>query len=264
MIYDFKLNYATEFDNDVKSPYITFTSRADISVKDEEYAVSVSNDVVSRHIVLNNNITLTCNNSYYEISGLDLLKNNSDKKPAIYSNNAAKTTKVTLKTSSDCNAYGWLSDGMSLLIGGSVMLHNFNISAVCTLSDAYAYGIEADYLVSDADFRGNFTVTSKAESNANSHGIDTIFDFSAKDISGKFKIASTSSKGDAASYGVSCCDFKSEKLSGKFDITAVSNTDDSYYDAYAYGFKTAALSVSRGFTGSINVKSNAAGSAQLF
>ena len=260
MIYDSKRNYATEFDNDVTRPYITFTSRADISVKDEEYAVSVSNDVVSRHIVLNNNITLTCNNSYDEISGLDLLKSNSDKKPAIYSNNAAKTTKVTLKTSSDCNAYGWLSDGMSLLIGGSVMLHNFNISAVCTLSDAYAYGIEADYLVSDADFRGNFTVTSKAESNANSHGIDTIVDFSAKDISGKFKIASTSSKGDAASYGVSCCDFKSEKLSGKFDITAVSNTDDSYYDAYAYGFKTAALSVSRGFTGSINVKSNAAGS----
>lgn len=259
MIYDFKLNYATEFDNDVKSPYITFTSRADISVKDEEYAVSVSNDDVSRHIVLNNNITLSCNNSYDEICGIDLLNSNSDKKPAIYSNNAAKTTKVTLKTSSYCSAYGWLIDDMSLLIGGSVMLHNFNISAVCTLSDAYVYGIEADYLVSDADFRGNFTVTSKAESNANSHGIDTIFDFSAKDISGKFKIASTSSKGEAASYGVSCCDFKSEKLSGKFDITAVSNTDDSWYEAYAYGFKTAPLSVSRGFTGSINVKSNAAG-----
>ena len=260
MIYDFKLNYATEFDNDVKSPYITFTSRADISVKDEEYAVSVSNDDVSRHIVLNNNITLSCNNSYDEICGIDLLNSNSDKKPAIYSNNAAKTTKVTLKTSSYCSAYGWLIDDMSLLIGGSVMLHNFNISAVCTLSDAYVYGIEADYLVSDADFRGNFTVTSKAESNANSHGIDTIFDFSAKDISGKFKIASTSSQGDAASYGVSCCDFKSEKLSGKFDITAVSNTDDSWYEAYAYGFKTAPLSVSRGFTGSINVKGNAAGS----
>ena len=260
MIYDSQRNYATEFDNDVESPYITFTSRGDISVKDEEYAVSVSNDVVSRHIVLNNNITLTCNNSHDEISGLDLLKSKSDKKPTIYSNNAAKATKVSLKTSSYCSAYGWLIDDMSLLIGGSVMLHNFNISAVCTLSDAYAYGIEADYLVSDADFRGNFTVTSKAESNANSHGIDTIFDFSAKDISGKFKIASTSSKGDAASYGVSCCDFKSEKLSGKFDITAVSNTDDSYYDAYAYGFKTAALSVSRGFTGSMNVKSNAAGS----
>ena len=258
MIYDSQRNYATEFDNNVESPYITFTSRGDISVKDEEYAVSVSNDVVSRHIVLNNNITLTCNNSHDEISGLDLLKSRSDKKPTIYSNNAAKATKVSLKTSSYCSAYGWLIDDMSLLIGGSVMLHNFNISAVCTLSDAYVYGIEADYLVSDADFRGNFTVTSKAESNANSHGIDTIFDFSAKDISGKFKIASTSSKGDAASYGVSCGDFKSEKLSGKFDITAVSNTDDSYYDAYAYGFKTAALSVSRGFTGSMNVKSNAA------
>ena len=258
MIYDSKRNYATEFDNDVTRPYITFTSRADISLKDEEYAVSVSNDVVSRHIVLNNNITLTCNNSYDEISGLDLLKSNSDKEPAIYSNNAAKNTKVTLKTSSDCNAYGWLSDGMSLLIGGSVMLHNFNISAVCTSSDAYADGIKADYLKSNADFRGNFTVTSKAEYNANSYGIYTIVDFSAKDISGKFKIDSTASKGEATSYGVCCCDFKSEKLSGKFDITAVSNTDDSYDDAYAYGFKTAALSVSRGFTGSMNVKSNAA------
>ena len=257
MIYDSKLNYATEFDNDVKSPYITFTSRADIFVKDEEYAVSVSNDYVSRHIVLNNNITLTCNNSYDEICGIDLLKSNSDKDPTIYSNNAAKNTKVSLKTSSYCNAYGWLIDDMSLLIGGSVMLHNFNISAVCTLSDAYADGIEAYYLVSDADFRGNFTVTSKAESNANSHGIDTIVDFSAKDISGKFKIASTSSKGDAKSYGVSCSDFNSEKLSGNFDITAVTKTGDDWYNAYAYAFKTAAFSVKRGFAGSINVKSNA-------
>ena len=260
MSYDSKRNYATEFDNDVKSPYITFTSRADISVKDEEYAVSVSNDVVSRHIVLNNNITLTCNNSYDEISGLDLLKSNSDKKPAIYSNNAAKTTKVTLKTSSDCNAYGWLSDGMSLLIGGSVMLHNFNISAVCTSSDAYADGIEANDLKSNADFRGNFTITSKAEGSATSRGIALFIDFSAKDISGKFKVSATSPNQYAASYGVTCSDFNSEKLSGKFDITAVTKTGDDWYSAYAYGFKTAALSVSRGFTGSINVKSNAPGS----
>ncbi len=261
MIYDSKRNYATEFDNDVKSPYITFTPKADISVKDKYCAVSVANDYVARHIVLNNNITVTCNNLDSDIWGVDLEESKLDKEPTIYSNNAAKTTKVTLKTDSARYAYGWSSSSnMSLLIGGAVMLHNFNISAVASSGDTYAKGIHAQYLKSDADFRGNFTVTSKAEYNANSYGIYTIVDFSAKDISGKFKIASTASKGDAESYGVRCSAFTSEKLSGKFDITAVSNTDDSWYEAYAYGFKTAPLSVSRGFTGSINVKSNAPGS----
>ena len=261
MIYDSKRNYATEFDNDVKSPYITFTPKADISVKDKYCAVSVANDYVARHIVLNNNITVTCNNLDSDIWGVDLEESKLDKEPTIYSNNAAKTTKVTLKTDSARYAYGWSSSSnMSLLIGGAVMLHNFNISAVASSGDTYAKGIHAKYLKSDADFRGNFTVTSKAVYNANSYCIYTIVDFSAKDISGKFKIASTSSKGDATSYGVYCCDFKSEKLSGKFDITAVTKTGDDWYAAYAYAFRTAAFSVKRGFTGSINVKSNAPGS----
>ena len=42
MIYDSKLNYSSEFDNNITSPYITFTGKADISVKDEYCAVSVA------------------------------------------------------------------------------------------------------------------------------------------------------------------------------------------------------------------------------
>ncbi|MBO5923331.1 MAG: hypothetical protein J6Q81_02335, partial [Lentisphaeria bacterium] len=257
MIYDSKLNYATEFDNDVKSPYITFTGKADISVKDEYCAVSVANDYVARHIVLNNNITVTCNNLDSDIWGVDLEKSKSDKEPTIYSNNAAKTTKVTVKTDFSRSAYGWSSSYyMSLKIGGAVMLHNFNISVTAGAADIYARGIQSQYLKSNADFRGDFTITSKAEGSATSQGIVLWIDFSAKDISGKFKIAATSPQ-DAESYGVTCSDFNSEKLSGKFDITAVTKTGDDWYNAYAYAFKTAAFSVKRGFTGSINVKSNA-------
>ena len=40
MIYDDKLKYPVEFDNDITSPYITFTSKADISVKDKYCAVT--------------------------------------------------------------------------------------------------------------------------------------------------------------------------------------------------------------------------------
>ena len=261
MIYDSKLNYATEFDNHITSPYITFTGKADISVKDEYCAVSVANDYVARHIVLNNNITVTCNNLDSDIWGVDLEKSNSDKEPTIYSNNAAKTTKVTVKTDFSRSAYGWSSSYyMSLKIGGAVMLHNFNISVTGSAADIYASGIQSQYLKSNVDFRGNFTITSKAEGSATSRGIALQIDFSAKDISGKFKVSATSPNQDAESYGVTCGDFNSEKLSGKFDITAVTKTGDDWYNAYAYAFRTAAFSVKRGFTGSINVKSNAPGS----
>ena len=149
MIYDSKLNYSSEFDNSITSPYITFTGKADISVKDEYCAVSVANDYVARHIVLNNNITVTCNNLNSDIWGVDLEESKSDKEPTIYSNNAAKNTKITVKTDFSRSAYGWSSSYyMSLKIGGAVMLHNFNISVTAGAADIYARGIQAQYLKS--------------------------------------------------------------------------------------------------------------------
>ena len=132
MIYDSKRNYTVEIDDYVTSEFITFTAKADISVKEEEAAVKVDISDITRNVVLNNNITVNDTNGYEANGVLFHQSGGNPQTPSIYSGMAAKTTKVTMKNSSvNSFANGWYSFG-NLNVGGSVMLHNFNISAIAT------------------------------------------------------------------------------------------------------------------------------------
>ena len=251
MIYNFKLNYATEFDKDVKIPYITFTSRADISVKDEEAAVKVDISDITRNVVLNNNITVN-DTKGYEANGVLFQSGGNPQTPSIYSGMAAKTTTVTMKNSSvNSFANGWYSFG-NLSVGGSVMLHNFNISAIATAKglEANAIGISGVAITSRADFRGNFTISSQADSYAFGFGISAQ-NLSAGDFSGKFKISVKSADEMARGAGIVAAeDLSLEKLSGSMDINIAG--DQSSGRAVA----GSTVSIARGFTGSAVVKNN--------
>ena len=253
MIYNSKRNYTVEIDDYVTDKFITFTAKADISVNEAEAAVKVDISDITRNVVLNNNITVNDTNGY-EANGVLFQSGGNPQTPSIYSGMAAKTTTVTMKNSSvDSFANGWYSFE-NLSVGGSVMLHNFNISAIATAKglEANAIGISGLAITSLADFRGNFTISSQADSYAFAFGISAQ-NISAGDFSGKFKISAKSANEMVQGAGIFAAETLSlEKLSGSMDINIAG--DQSSGCAVA----GSTVSIARGFTGSLSVKNNSA------
>ena len=219
-----------------------FSSKADITVKNGNYGI-VNNTTYDARLLINNNITVTLKGSGEYAVGINAAKSVSQ----IVSSDIKKTTKVSFVSDSanDVSAYGWRSSTRSWNIGGSELLHNFNIS--CKGATASAYGIYGRGISSSAVFKSNFTVSAHGSQNAYAYAL--YITFSAVDLhtlAGKFTITANSPAGGEACGIFSTRDVSVDNITGSWNITG----KDA---ANAWGIQAAGKTVIGNFAANISV-----------
>ena len=191
-----------------------FSSKADITVKNGNYGIV--NNIYDARLLINNNITVTLKGSGEYAVGINAAKSVSQ----IVSSDIKKTTKVSFESDSANNvsAYGWRNSTRSWNIGGSELLHNFNIS--CKGATASAYGIYSRGISSSAVFKSNFTVSAHGSQNAYAYALYiTLSAVDLHTLAGKFTITANSTADGEACGIFSTRDVSVDNITGSWNIT---------------------------------------------
>lgn len=212
-----------------------FTKKADI--KTSGFGIFVLSDDKTLH--LNNNITIKNTPGFVGLYGIT---DTGDNLTIVGNNTAKKTISTQAKNASDSEVFAkgiLVAEDKQLNIGGSTFFYNFTASAQNTGNGkATAAGIETPELVSDAVFKGNFTITAKTNAgDATATGISATSGFSAQAFSGNFKITAESKSAAATAYGLKLSSWSGDdqELTGSVTITAKAGTTATAYGIFSDG-----------------------------
>ena len=191
-----------------------FSPKADITVKYDYYGIVDS--IYNSRLFINNNITVAFNGSGKSAAGIYATERTSQ----ISGSDVKKTTKVSFKTDSaaPAYAYGWWCSTYSWNIGGSELLHNFNISCK-GINNSTAYGIYGRGISSGAVFKNNFTVSAHGSQMARAYALYIPGTVDLHTLAGKFKITANSPAAGEASGITSTRDISVDNITGSWNIT---------------------------------------------
>ena len=192
-----------------------FLPQADVTVKDSNYGIT--SNVGNVRLIINNNITVAFNGTAKDAAGINI----SQAESQIFSSEVKKTTKVSFKSDSSdlINAYGWLCSKYSLNIGGSELLHNFNISGEAVNGTARSFGFSCRGITSNAIFKSDFTVSAKGGKEAYAYAFYISGTVDLNTLSGKFTISANSSPAGEACGIYSTQGVFVDNITGSWNIT---------------------------------------------
>ncbi|MBO5923840.1 MAG: hypothetical protein J6Q81_04935, partial [Lentisphaeria bacterium] len=219
-----------------------FLPQADVTVKDSNYGIT--SNVGNVRLIINNNITVAFNGTAKDAAGINI----SQAESQIFSSEVKKTTKVSFKSdsSNSINAYGWLCSKYSLNIGGSELLHNFNISGEAVNGTAKSFGFSCRGITSNAIFKSDFTVSAKGGKEAYAYAFYIPGTIDLNTLSGKITISANSSPAGEACGIYSTREVLVDNITGSWNITGKSKIK-------AYGIRAAGKTSIGNFTANMSV-----------